>query len=117
MAKKEIKTMLKSNEILEKHHVISIVTNHTLIFNEDKVKVTIKKNNNTLLMIRENDEYQLTLEFKKEEQTRGIYLLKENNLALNLNILTKELIIDNNYIKVVYELNDELREYSINIEE
>lgn len=115
MAKKEIETRLKNGDEVLKNKTLALVTKNMIKYSEDNIFVTIKIIEDLVILIRENNEYQLCLKLKKNNKMIGSYLLKDNNLILDLEILTKDLKIDDNSIYIKYQLNDEDREYWINI--
>ena len=117
MAKKNIEIRLIADEENISNNVSALVNGNIIRYIEDNVSVTIKKSNDYITMIRENNEYRLTLKFNKNRKEIGKYLLKDNNMLLNLEILTKELIIDKNKIYILYELNEEYREFELSIKE
>lgn len=117
MAKKNIEIRLIADEENISNNVSALVNSNIIRYIEDNVSVTIKKSNDYITMIRENNEYRLTLKFNKNRKEIGKYLLKDNNMLLNLEILTKELIIDKNKIYILYELNEEYREFELSIKE
>lgn len=117
MAKKEIEIILKTPDDLIKTNTTAIVGEDAIKYREKDILVVLKQDSNTLFLTRENNEYQLNLEFQENKKTLGSYLLKDNNIMLELEILTKDLKIDKNTIYIMYELHDEIREYIINIKD
>ena len=117
MAKKEIEIILKTPDDLIKTNTTAIVGENAIKYREKDILVVLKQDSNTLFLTRENNEYQLNLEFQENKKTLGSYLLKDNNIMLELEILTKDLKIDKNTIYIMYELHDEIREYIINIKD
>lgn len=61
------------------------------------------------ILKKENNESILILNFKKDKKTDSNYYIKEIDLYIDTKVLTKSLIIDNNSVKIEYELwlNDE----------
>ena len=117
MAKKEIEIVLKTPDDLIKVNTSAIVNENIVKYREKDILVVLKQYGNTLFLTRENNEYQLNLKFQENKKTLGSYLLKDNNMILELEILTKNLKIDKNTIYIMYELHDEIREYIINIKD
>lgn len=117
MAKKEIEIVLKTPDDLIKINTSAIVNENIVKYREKDILVVLKQYGDTLFLTRENDEYQLNLKFQENKKTLGSYLLKDNNMILELEILTKNLKIDKNTIYIMYELHDEIREYIINIKD
>lgn len=117
MAKKNIEIKLITNENNIIQSIEALVNGNIIKYNDNDINVTLKKDNDNIVMIRENNEYRLKFKFNKSKKEIGSYLLKENNILFDLEILTKELIIDENKIYILYELNEEIREFELNIKE
>lgn len=117
MAKKEIEVVLKTPDDLIKINTLAIITDDVIKYRDNDILVVIKKEQAKILLTRENNEYQLKLEFQNNKKTIGNYLLKDNNIMLELEILTKNLKIDKETIYIVYELYDEIREYRVCVKE
>lgn len=117
MAKKEIEVVLKTPDDLIKINTLAIITKDVIKYRDNDMLVVIKQKNGKVLLTRENNEYQLKLEFEKNKKTLGNYLLKDNNMLLELEILTKTLEIDTKTIYIIYELYDEIREYKVSVKE
>ena len=117
MAKKDLEIVLITSDNTINNKINGIVIDNTIKYNEDGVMVVLEILDNSIKMTRSTDEYQLILKFNKNEHELGTYLLKENNMKLDISVFTKELIIDNNKINIVYIINDEERNYSLLIKE
>lgn len=63
-------------------------------------------------MIRENDEVEYTLEFKENEQTKSKYNLKEYNTYINIIIITRFILKNNNSIMIEYLQRIDQEEYN-----
>ena len=117
MAKKEIEVVLKTNDNIIKNNILGIVNNTTIKYNDGGVIVVITTQEDRISMSRTTDEYQLILNFIKDKEELGSYLLKETNAKFDILVKTKILEINDNNIKIVYELNDEKKEFSLLIKE
>ncbi len=117
MAKKEIEIVLKTPDELIKNDTLAIINENVIKYRDNDVSVVIKQDGNRIIMTRENNEYQLKLEFQENKKTLGNYLLKDNNIMLELEILTKNLKIDKKTIYIMYQLHDEIREYRVSVKE
>ena len=93
-----------------------IKNKNKITYNEETVTNTILQEDNKIILIRENDEFKNILIFDLNKETISEYLLKENDLTIELNIKTNLVEIDNNYIKVRYLVIDSDNEYEYNIE-
>ncbi len=63
------------------------------------------------ILIRDNNEMRLELIFILGKPTKSKMFIKELNKDLEIDVLTKELNIKDDVIKVVYEINDVSFEY------
>ena len=93
-----------------------IKNKNKITYNEETVTNTILQEDNKLILIRENNEFKNILIFDLNKETISEYLLKENDLTIELNIKTNLVEIDDNYIKVRYLVIDSDNEYEYNIE-
>ena len=93
-----------------------IKNKNKITYNEETVTNTILQEDSKLILIRENDEFKNILIFDLNKETISEYLLKENDLTIELNIKTNLVEIEDNYIKVRYLVIDSDNEYEYNIE-
>lgn len=93
-----------------------IKNKNKITYNEETVTNTILQEDNKLILIRENDEFKNILIFDLNKETISEYLLKENDLTIELNIKTNLVEIEDNNIKVRYLVIDSDNEYEYNIE-
>lgn len=100
---KSVKVILKNNneESIEKYD--AMVNNKKIVYNEKEFKVIINYNDE-LKIKRENDEFLFELNFKSDKQTKGICLMKKENVTIELDILTDYIIIEDNLIIVKYNV-------------
>lgn len=82
-----------------------IKNKNNIIYKDNNVSVKIIFSD-IIKIIRENSEYKIELNFNKNEKTKVNYLLKEYNKSLELNLVTKNININNNYIEILYEIVD-----------
>lgn len=117
MAKRKIKISLKNNDEVIESELSALIIDNNIKYIDNDIIVNININNDIIIMKRENNEYQLILEFKNKKKTTGSYLLKNNNIQFDLEILTNNLIIEDNFISIIYEINNEVKEYELKIRE
>ena len=117
MAKRKIKISLKNNEEVIESELSALIIDNKIKYIDNDILVNIDINNDYIIMTRENNEYQLILEFRNKKKTTGSYLLKENNIQFELDILTNDLIIEKEFISIIYEINNESKEYELEIRE
>lgn len=86
-----------------------------ITYNFDNVKTTIKYKNDSIILIRENDEFLNTFIFNLSKSNCN-YLLKENGYDIDLNVQTTLLNKDDNNIFIKYIINDTMCDYEYKIE-
>lgn len=103
MSKIEIKVILKndSEESVEKYSAIK--DKNKIIYQEKEYIVTLITDE-ILKLKRENEDYLFEMEFKSNEQTKGICYLKKEKSQIELDILTDYVIIEDNIIIVKYKV-------------
>lgn len=101
MSKIKIKTTIND----EHFYCEGIKNQNNIIYKDNNVLVKIIFSD-IIKIIRENSEYKIELNFNKNEKTKINYLLKEYNKSLELNLVTKNININNNYIEILYEVID-----------
>ena len=86
----------------------------TYQIDEYKNKIIILKNK--IIILRENNEINNILYFEKEKIIPSKYNIKDNNITFEINIKTKNIEINNNFIKIKYLVIDSNEEYEYYIE-
>jgi len=99
---KNIKVILKNNDIESTEKYQAIINNNKIIYNEKEFKVILDCNN--FKMKRENDEYLIKLQFENNKQTKGYCVMKKENVKLDLDIITDYIIKENNLIIIKYNV-------------
>ena len=117
MAKKELEIVLNTGDNTLKTNVFGIVSDNVIKYNDDGVMVVLNIDSENIKMTRTTDEYQLILDFCENKNKIGNYILKENNMKLDISLYTEKLVIDNNRINIIYIINDEKKVYSLLIKE
>lgn len=117
MAKRKIKISLNDNDKIIESELSALIIDNTIKYIDNDILVNINIDNDYIIMKRENKEYQLVLEFKNKRKTTGSYLLKENNVQFDLDILTNDLKIEKDFISIIYEINNERKKYELEIRE
>ena len=69
-----------------------------------------------VILNRKNDEIENTLYFEQNKKISSLYTLKENNITLDIDILTTKLEIKEKSIKIIYTVIDSNIVYEYNIE-
>lgn len=120
--RKSIKSKIKYY-IKSKTDDINVLETYAKI---EKEKITYKENNalvtviiykNNINVIRESDEFKQVLKFKVNKKTISEYYIKDINISLEFNIITKKLKIDKKSIHIEYIIceNNEEFEYDIKV--
>lgn len=119
--KKKIKGYLK-NITDNEHEEIqenAILTKNKLSYIKDSVKYTILFKEKEIILIRESNEFKNILTFSKNRSILSEYIIKENNLCIELEIETLELEYNEEKIYIKYKVADSnaIYEYKIIMED
>lgn len=71
---------------------------------------------NKIIINRNNNEIEQTMYFETNKTISSIYTLKENNITINIDILTNKIELSENNIKILYTVIDSNIVYEYNIE-
>ncbi len=107
MKKIRIKAILTNETENEKtvSNVDGIIINNTIKYQElDKTKITLTFKDNSVELIRENEEVKIDILFMENKETSSEYYVKELDFKIPVKIITKKLKIDDNNIKIKYDL-------------
>lgn len=107
--KKNIKIKLNDTQNL----TIAIIKYNKIIYKEENTKVIIDIKNQ--IMQRSNEQYDILFVFNKNIKTKGYIHLKNENTKFDLIIETIDIIINNNYIKIIYKLNEQIFIYELEV--
>lgn len=105
MPKIIINSSVKSNndeEILT--NLKAILKDGLITYKKDGVNVSINIKDSSVILIRENEEMKITLEFKKNKRTNSFYDIKTLKLRIKVTVETKELVINSNSLSIKYDL-------------
>ena len=84
-------------------------------FIKDNIKYSIKLLDNEINMIREGNDYINSFVFKKTKGNSS-YTLKDNNYTIGMDIMIKELVINDNSFNIKYLISDTMCEYEFALE-
>ena len=76
-----------------------------ITYNMDNVKYVIKIDKDTVILIRENDEFLNTFVFSNKKSSSN-YLLKENGYEMDIDVITENMEVDDNVISIKYRIVD-----------
>lgn len=83
----------------------------------DKEKYILSIINSKMIILnRNNDEIESTMYFEENKKISSLYTMKENNISIDIDILTNKLEIKKNFIKITYTVIDSNTVYEYNIE-
>lgn len=95
----------------------AIKTNKKILYYLDKEKYTLKIVSPTRLILNRNTyEIDSTLYFELNKEIPANYIIKENDLSLEINIRTNKIEINDKYIKILYTVIDSNNNYEYYIE-
>jgi len=113
----KVKGYLKNitdNEILEFEEK-GIRNKDKITYTNDKIKYTIKNDKSSIMLIREGSDFVNTFIFNMNNSTTN-YLLKENNYSLDLDVVTLDMVIDDNFLIIKYKIIETENEYEFKAE-
>lgn len=105
---------LKTKEKEENKHIIGIKQNNNIIFKDEDYNMHLIIEQNKVIMKRENKETILEITFDKV--SNGNLFLKEYNQSLDLEIKLIDLLLNQNMIKIKYEINEDIIDFSLKYE-
>ena len=101
--KVKIDATLKENDnITHKVDCAGIKKDDVIIYKNDGVDTKIFLKNNNVKVIRRSNEYEICLDFSNEKAT---YKLEKENHIMDLQLTSKEIIIEEGLVKIKYNLN------------
>lgn len=106
---------LDNNDISE-INTKGIKNNNKITYYHDNIIHNIIIEDNKITLIRENEEFKSIIEFIENETKQSYYLLKNNNIAIDLNIKTNKIINNENDLTITYEIIDSNESYEYKIE-
>ena len=94
------------------------------IKNKSKISYIIEKekyninytNKNKIIFKRESDKYTSTMIFILNKKTLIDYQIKDNNIFLEIEMLTKKIEVTDKFLKIEYLITDSNNEYEYYIE-
>lgn len=87
----------------------AILKDGIINYKNDGVNVIVTLLKDKIILVRENDNMKLTLEFEKNKNLATKYVIKDLGVEIKVETKTNRLIINNNNFEIEYELfmNDE----------
>lgn len=101
----KIKGRLKSNEREYIFETFGDIKDNIITFNDGDILVKLDLNDNK--MIRKTLDYELNFIFLKDQKTNNSLFLKDINQVIDMNLYTIDIINQEGYFYVNYELNNE----------
>lgn len=98
-------TYLYENGILkEKLFIEGAIVNGKIIYKEKDILVKIQKKEKKICLVRNHNDYKIELPFEKGKRQKGKYFLKKEKIGLDIDIISRSIIKENQYIKIEYTL-------------
>ncbi|MDD3392430.1 MAG: hypothetical protein PHE54_02715 [Bacilli bacterium] len=107
MLKIKIKSCLKSDNNVYDNIYYGLLDNKKITYYEGDIKVKVAFDDSHIIIERSNEQYHLKLKLINGENTSSTYILKPSKQIINLNVLTKELIINNCELIARYVIEQE----------
>ena len=108
-----------TEDTLENISSNAIITKDKITYRNNDVKYIIHIKNNELILIRETNEFKNILTFSLKRSILSEYVIKKEDLCLEINIKTLELSITDKIIYIKYLILDSntIYEYKLFLEE
>ena len=98
-----INTTLKEDDLLiQEVDCLGIKKDNTIVYKNEGVNTKVYLKNNNVKIIRSCDDYEIVLDFSSE---KGMYRLKREEHTIDLQLTSKEIIIEEGLVKIKYSLN------------
>lgn len=106
MSKISVKSViLKNNELISEISTKALKNDNIIIFYDDNnTLMKLQFTSNFVTVIRENDEMVLTMSFKNKKEIKSSCQIKSLDSVIDVKTITKDLIINDNSIKIIYDL-------------
>ena len=110
------------NIIYKKNTNISFIFNiikNKITYKKDEVKYTLIISENSITLIRESEDFKNILTFKEKRSILSEYIIKSNDMVLEINVETLSLKNTSKEIYIEYKIKetDALHKYKITMEE
>ena len=110
MSKIIIKSTIKSSDnIDEVKDKKALYINNKITYDDNGVNTSVEIMYDEVILTRESSDTKVFLYFNKYQKRKSIYELKTHNLKMDILVDTKDLLIEDKKINVIYDLyiNDE----------
>lgn len=112
----KIKTSMIENDHSYQGFILGNIDNNIISYEEEKINVALILESDKITLLRETSEYKLELIFIENNITKSVYLLKENNVSIPLEIKTSLLSIKDNELIIKYKINTKEEESYFRLE-
>lgn len=85
-------------------NIKAILKDGKINYKKDNVFVSITILKSKIVLLRENDNMKLSLEFEKNKTLTTKYVIKDLGLEIKVDVKTKKLLINDNSFEIEYEL-------------
>lgn len=99
----------------EEKNIEGFLFNNKIVYKEKDILVKVFIKEKEIKLTRIHKDYEIELNFKKNKKSKGKYILKKENIFLDLDIITKELENNKNKIRINYETYIEKEQINNNI--
>lgn len=96
--------VFSKNEKERLTNVKAILKDGKITYKEDGVSVSITLLKNKIILVRENDDMKLNLEFEENKTLTTKYVIKDLGINIKVETKTKKILINNNSFEIEYEL-------------
>lgn len=98
-------TYLYENGVLkDKHFIKGSIVNGKIIYKENDILVKIQRKIDKIYLNRNHNDYKIEFVFEIGKKQVGKYILKKENIELEISIISKSIIEEIQSIKIEYTL-------------
>ena len=118
MKKVKLYILMENNEEIIKKEIYGIQNKDSIKYTDEETKTEVKILNKVVKITRKNKEYSIELNFKEETKTICKYLIYKDNINIELDLYTSIIEINENSVKIEYELynkKEKIGEYKYKI--
>ena len=120
MKKNKFHVILLTSKYKEEYNLLGeYVNNHLIYYDNNKLRSEMNIDVLNKVLIKDNIDYKITLNFDLEKNSKGTIYLKKEDSSLELDIKTEVFDFSDNLLKIKYSnlSSDEVIEYNIEVGE
>lgn len=105
-----------TEDVLDEINVTGIKNKKNITYIKDNVKTKILFRGESVILVRENNDFMNIIPFNTDKMTVSEYNIKDKDLVLEINVYTKKILLDDSKIEITYVVQDSNTEYLYRID-